>query len=227
MKFLLSLFLLFAFFRFAYADTIYLKNGRSISGIIKRDDGETVELEVDAGSVKFLKSEIKSIAQSPKQDAQALRQQWEISNQDLEERIVVQKLEEERKPRVADFSRGAQGITLDVLLNDKVKARMILDTGASAMVITRDIAQQLRINLVNIKPDIKAQVADGRQIDAKRVIIDKVEVQGVEASNVEAVVLLNETNDLGFGDGLLGMSFLKKFNFKVDQKGKKLILEKF
>ena len=55
---------------------------------------------------------------------------------------------------------------------------------------------------------------------------DVLEVQGVVAKKVEAAVLLDDTGGLGFGDGLLGMSFLKKFNFKVDQREKKLTLEK-
>jgi len=52
------------------------------------------------------------------------------------------------------------------------------------------------------------------------------EVQGVVARKVDCAVLLDDTGDLGFGDGLLGMSFLKRFNFTVDQKQKKLTLEK-
>jgi len=226
MKFLLGLFLLFVFLKVTYADTIYFKNGRSINGIIKKDDGESVELEIDGGSAKFPKSDIKSMARSSEEDAQTLRQQWEINKQALHEKIAAQKLEEELKPRSVDFSPGLQGIVVNVRLNGKTEAKMVLDTGASVTLITKKIADQLNIKFNDAQPEIKMQVADGRQVDARRVIIDKVEVQGVEARDVEVAVLLNETGDLGFGDGLLGMSFLKKFNFRVDQKEKKLILEK-
>jgi clan AA aspartic protease (TIGR02281 family) len=112
-------------------------------------------------------------------------------------------------------------------LNGKVDAKMVLDTGSSLVMITKNVALKLGINLsAATKPDLKAQVADGRQVNAKRIILGTMEVQGVVAKNVEAVVLLDDTGSLGFGDGLLGMSFLNRFNFKVDQKAKKLILER-
>jgi len=90
----------------------------------------------------------------------------------------------------------------------------------------RNIAEELGINLDNIKPDMKATVADGRQVDAKRIVLENVKVENVEADNVEAAVLLGEEGGVDIGDGLLGMSFLSKFNFKIDNKDKKLILEK-
>jgi len=48
----------------SYADTLKLKNGRSIEGIIKKEDAGMVELEIGAGSAKFLKSEIAEILRS-------------------------------------------------------------------------------------------------------------------------------------------------------------------
>lgn len=210
----------------SYADTIYLKNGRSIEGIIKSDDGKNVELEVGINSsLSLLKGEIQSIIKSPAEDLAGLRRQWLKHKAETEERIIKLQLEEEAKPRSVSFSPGLQGIAVDVLIDGKVKARMVLDTGASLVVITRDIADKLGINPGKSQPDMKMQVADGRQIDAKRIIFDRVETQGAEVRNVEGAVLLDEVIP-GFGDGLLGMSFLKKFNFKIDQREKKLILEK-
>jgi len=69
------------------------------------------------------------------------------------------------------------------------------------------------------------QTADGRIIDAKFIILDSVSVEGLEVKNVEAVVLLEEST-MNVGDGLLGMSFLNRFNFQIDTVNKKLILEK-
>ncbi|MFH1398429.1 MAG: hypothetical protein ABIH27_07770 [Candidatus Omnitrophota bacterium] len=51
-------------------------------------------------------------------------------------------------------------------------------------------------------------------------------VQGVEAKEVDAAVLLDEVAGIKFKDGLLGMSFLKKFNFKIDQANNRVILER-
>jgi len=226
-KILFSLFLPLALAQLAYADTVYLNNDRSIEGIVKSDNGKSVELEVGVdSSVTFLKAEIKNIIKSSESDSSILRQKWEKDRLELNEKIARLKEEQEKEPRAINFSHGLQGIVVTVILEDKVSARMVLDTGASLVMISKNVAQELGINLAGAKPDLKAQVADGRQVSVKRIIIGTMEVQGVVAKEVEAAVLLDDTGNLGFGDGLLGMSFLKRFNFKVDQKDKKLTLEK-
>jgi predicted aspartyl protease len=68
-------------------------------------------------------------------------------------------------------------------------------------------------------------VADGRKIHARYVVLDSVSVQGVEARKVEAAVL-SEDRDPNMKDGLLGMSFLKRFKFNIDLQNTKLSLEK-
>lgn len=113
-----------------------------------------------------------------------------------------------------------------MVLNNKVETTMVLDTGASLVLVTRGVAKNLGIKLDNLKPDIKIRVADGRTVDASRIVLKNVRVEDCEAHNIDAVVLMSDRGDFGFRDGLLGMSFLKNFNFKIDHKDKKLILEK-
>lgn len=226
-RFLASVLLTCAFFNFSYADTIYLKNGRSISGIIKKDDGKTVELEVGvSSSVSFLKSEIENIIKAPGGNSAALRKRWEEQKKSRDDYLAGLQPGEGPGPNSAKFSHDPQGMVVNVLLNNKVNARMVLDTGASAIIITKKVADDLGINLDSAQPDMKAQVADGRKVSARRVQFDTVQVEDAEAKGVEGAVLLDDAKDPGFGDGLLGMSFLKRFNFKIDQKEKKLILEK-
>ena len=211
----------------AYADTVYLRNGRSLEGIVKSENDQTIELEVGvASSVTFPKGDIEKIVKSSATETSTLRQGWDKHKLEVDKKIAQLQTEEEKKPSVVNFSHDLQGIVVNVMLNDKVSAKMVLDTGASLVMITRDIAGKLGMDLSNAKPDLKAQVADGRQVNVKRVILRSMEVQGVVAKDVEAVVLLEDAGNLGFGDGLLGMSFLKKFNFNVDQKEKNLTLQK-
>lgn len=217
---------LFGFYTLVYADTLYLLNGRSIEGLIKSEDQDSIELEVGAGIVKFKKSEIGRIDKSSLEESELLRQKWERQKIETEKKILKQQLEEERKPKKVEFLQDSQSIILRVRLNKKVEASLVLDTGASLVVLRRKIAEKLGINLDGIKPDAKMTLADGRQINAKHIILESVEVEGVEARNVEATIMLDDSGNLNFGDGLLGMSFLKRFNFKVDHKDKKLILEK-
>ncbi len=217
--------ILFCFITAAYADTLYLKNGRNIQGLIKSENDNAIELEVNAGIVKFKKSEIDKIEKVSSEEAGRIRKKWEGERKDLQKRISQQQLEEENKPRKQGFFQGAQGILLPVTLNKKVEASLVLDTGASIMMLRKDVAKKLGLDLDTAKFDMQVQLADGRKVNAKLVILESVKVQNSEALNVDAAVLLDES-DINFGEGLLGMSFLSKFNFKVDQKEKKLILEK-
>lgn len=209
----------------ASADTVLLKNGRKIEGIIVKEDSNCLELEVNSGTIKFDRKAVDRINKDvPGQDL--LRQKWQQKKARLEEKISAQKLEEENKPRDAGFLQSAQGIVLDATLNKKTDVKLLLDTGASLVMISAETAKKLGIDPARARPDMVVKVADGRNIRAKSVILKSVKVQSAEADNVEAVFLLDEAGSLGNADGLLGMSFLKRFNFKIDHKENKLILEK-
>ncbi len=230
MKYALRVFFCCSFiliiFAYANADTIKLKNGRSIEGVIKGEDAGTIELEVGSGSVRFLKSEIADIVKSSKGEIEALRERWLMNKIAFDNRLAQQKMEEASRPRKAVLTHNAKGMSILVNLNNKVDAEMVLDTGASLMLITRNIARKLGINLDRLKPDMTVTLADGRSVKAARIILDSVKVEDSQVKNVIASVLMEEGKDLDIGDGLLGMSFLKHFNFKIDQKNKRLILEK-
>lgn len=208
------------------ADTIYLSNGRSLEGFVKSEDENNMEIEVKGGSVKFNKSQIEKIVESTPEEESAIRQRWEKESIEARARMVRQQAEEQSKPRGAELAVSGHNIIVDVLLNRKVEARFVLDTGASYTIITKNIAKKLGIKLDGVKADMTLQVADGRKIDAKHIVIESIRVEKSEAKNVDASVMLDDSVKMDFGDGLLGMSFLKHFNFKIDLKNKKLILEK-
>jgi clan AA aspartic protease (TIGR02281 family) len=93
--------------------------------------------------------------------------------------------------------------------------------------LSNKIAANLGINLnSDSATPVELIVADGRRIKAKMVVLDSVGVQDSEVKNIEAAILSEKETASIPEDGLLGMSFLKKFNFKIDQKNDKLILEK-
>ncbi len=70
------------------------------------------------------------------------------------------------------------------------------------------------------------QIADGSKINSKLITVKIMKVEGVEVQNVEAAVMPAIFSMGDTKDGVLGMSFLKRFNFKVDNKIGKLVLEK-
>ena len=59
---------------------------------------------------------------------------------------------------------------------------------------------------------------------AAAVSLDSVQLGQAQAEDVNATVLLEDSKEIK--DGLLGLSFLSKFHFTLDQTGQKLILRK-
>jgi clan AA aspartic protease (TIGR02281 family) len=225
---ILIFFLLFILTAKAEADTVYLKNGRTIEGIIKSETKDSVELDIGFGSVGFNKNEVERIYKSKPDETEAIRQKWGNDKIKREARIKEERRKIELQPKQIEVSRESGHIFVAAKLNKKIDVNLLMDTGASMIMLTRDTAERLGIKTDSgsAKDIIQLQVADGRKVNGKIVVLDSVNVQGVEVKNVEAAVLFEDIGDTSFKDGLLGMSFLNRFNFKVDYKSGKLTLEK-
>lgn len=109
--------------------------------------------------------------------------------------------------------RRSDHALLDVRFNERATGRLILDTGASLVVIGEDFAHR-----AGMPPDTnrvsEARLADGRVVRGWPIRFARIEVQGARVENVEGVVL-PEAPAEGI-DGLLGMSFLREFYLRVD-----------
>ncbi len=225
---LTAVFLILSGFNFrANADTLYLKNGRSIEGLIRKEDADNVDLEIGFGSMKFSRDQIERIERSSPDGVKLIKQKWEEKR--LREQARDREIEEgkEPEPKQVNMDKQSGHVMVETLLNNKVKANLILDTGSSFILLSSNIANNLGINANPSGGAIVEMVlADGRRIQAKRIILESVSVQGSEVKRVEAAILFQNESGAVPGDGLLGMSFLKNFNFKIDQKNNKLILEK-
>ena len=228
--FFLSVVLIFSFawLRLTCADTLYLKNGRSIEGLIKNESAEGLELDVGFGTIKFSRDEIERIRKSSLEETSDIYQKWEkkrIANKEREEaRKLIES--ENPKPKSVNLQYEKGQIMVEALLNKRIRSTLLLDTGASIVLLSRQIGQQIGPSPVRRRQKVELQLADGRKIKADYVILESLSVQGVEANDVAAAVLSEDIGDIAYKDGLLGMSFLKNFNFKIDQKNNKLILEK-
>ena len=214
----------------ARPDTINLKNGRSIEGLIQKEDEENVVLDVGFGTVKFRKEEIQSMSRSADDEVELIRRQWQQEkNREQEKRsererkAELARQEEESKPKEVSFSSDSGQIAVSTLLNKKIKASLVLDTGASVILLSHRIAEKLDKKVLNKGEAVKVQMADGRQVEAKYIILNSVSVEGFEAKDVGAVVLEDDSN-MDMQDGLLGMSFLNRFGFQIDMINKKLVL---
>jgi len=236
----------------ANADMVYLKNGRSLEGSVVSEDGRGIDLEVGFGRITIEKNQILKIDKSTPEESEVLYQKWEQRKLEANEReaqirlrkekeqieavpsqekyqVVKEEARKESKPHYIDIDPKDRHIVVDAFLNKKIHASLMLDTGASIVMLSKAIGQRLGVDL-NIDPNDKAgivtmTVADGRKIQAKYVRLESIKVESAEVENVAAAVLLEDTEDTRLFDGLLGMSFLSKFNFKVDRENNRLILE--
>jgi hypothetical protein len=107
-------------------------------------------------------------------------------------------------------------IIIPVVFRNKgsnVKARMILDTGASITTLYSSLASQLDLNK-NKLTRARSINANGVPSDSLLTKVDHIEVDDKILANSEVVVIPSLSN-IG-ADGLLGNSFLRFFNFTID-----------
>ena len=108
-------------------------------------------------------------------------------------------------------------------LNGQVSARFLLDTGASAVQVSRAMAAKLKLKSEAAKT-VPVMLAGGSYVRGRVVDIHEVALGAARVHDVKAIVL--ERDSLGVADGLLGMSFLENFIFSIDTQKGELILER-
>ncbi len=246
--------ILAAFFLFftttTYADTIHLKNGKSLQGLITQEDGNIVEINVGGGTVVFRASEIERINRSTPQEIETIKKDWEVEKSQSEktkaydqaakekslarwEAMVEEekRLGEERRQadaniRTVPVASDRGHIFVDAVLNGDVHASLIIDTGCPSVLLTASMGRKLGLDLENVRDALEIMVLDGKH-RVLGTLLKSVRLGDVEEKNIMADVLLEDTPEVkrSLRDGLLGMSFLKRFNVTLDQKRKKLIFK--
>jgi len=130
-------------------------------------------------------------------------------------RKALKKVSTKGEKRVKLIKKG-NAYYVNVLLNDKVEAKLHLDTGAWGILLSNEIAKKLSLGKVYKGHSI---VADGRKVLVTCFKLKSVSLNGNKVKNVEASYYNTP------GDGLLGMSYLKHFNFQIDTETDELILK--
>jgi aspartyl protease family protein len=100
---------------------------------------------------------------------------------------------------------------------DGTMIRMIVDTGASTIALTRSDAEAIGINVDALADGGTAATAGG-DVAVKPTMLDRVEIDGIAKDNVQAVVV-----DTEMRQSLLGQSFLSRLD-SVTVEGDKMIL---
>ncbi len=121
------------------------------------------------------------------------------------------------------LTKTAYGMTVKTVLNGDTTCILAVDTGASTVLISKEIADRIETNPNETIEKVKFTLADGSMTESRVIIIKSVRIGNSTVYDVPAAV---SDKPPGTGiDGLLGMSFLNNFNIKLDVANEKLILE--
>jgi clan AA aspartic protease (TIGR02281 family) len=124
------------------------------------------------------------------------------------------------KEFVIPLKHEPQGWVADVILNGTQRARMLVDTGAETCCISVEMAKKLGLTGMSGK---RAVVSGAVGMAMSRaVVLDSVQVGGAKEFLVQTVLLPNSPGV----DGLLGMTFLNRYQVSLDTKKNALSLKR-
>jgi clan AA aspartic protease (TIGR02281 family) len=96
----------------------------------------------------------------------------------------------------------------------EIEVNLLLDTGASQIVLNRAVADQLGI--ITLKKG-SAQVAGGSRISTQLGKVSYVKVGPHKMKDASVLIIPHEGAPLNYS-GLLGMNFLKQVEYSIDYK---------
>ena len=126
--------------------------------------------------------------------------------------IAKQKLKETMQTRVqVDANRIVVPVTL-VNHGVALEVNLVLDTGASQIVLHRDVAEKL--NIIALRKGL-AQVAGGKNIYVETGQVDQFKVGPFQMEKTSVLIIAHEGPPTIY-KGLLGMNFLKNVQYTID-----------
>jgi clan AA aspartic protease (TIGR02281 family) len=111
--------------------------------------------------------------------------------------------------------KGSNTITVEASING-VKGKFVIDTGATFVTVKKAFAERAGLKIAGER--IKLNTANGT-VDGLLTQAKSVKVRSLESQKVQLVIQLDDADDYGGGtDGLIGMSFLSRFDVHMDGK---------
>jgi aspartyl protease family protein len=111
---------------------------------------------------------------------------------------------------------------VETIINGKHTKPMMLDTGASLVLIPQGLAREIGLTPAATDRSLDLKLADGRTVQAKLMKLDSLQVGKFTAEKVPCAVL---PADLSQAPALLGQTFLRLFSYRVNPQTQKLTLK--
>jgi clan AA aspartic protease (TIGR02281 family) len=115
------------------------------------------------------------------------------------------------------FERRGTLMLVEALLNDRLTAPFLVDTGASGVMIPEQIASQLGLRIGSDTPRAPVQTANG-VVAAPVVSLDSVQLGAARVEGLEALV------SSSMSIGLLGGTFFNNFVYQIDAAASEISL---
>lgn len=127
----------------------------------------------------------------------------------------------EEAQSIALLRHGAHFLVKSKVNNTGLK--LLIDTGATTTSISEDVLDKIkRGGEYRLLGNYTINTAAG-QIEAPVYRIKSLQVGDYQVTNLAIIVLPN--SNLGGANGLLGMNFLREFEFRIDQQKSRLYLQ--
>jgi predicted aspartyl protease len=162
-----------------------------------RQKDQEIERERELENQRQIEQELQRVREQ--EAAERLRQAQEAKEQMLETKVVI------------EGNRILVPVTL-VNHGSQLETLMLLDTGASQMVIQRDIADQL--NVVTLRKGL-SQVAGGNIIQTEMGQLSYMMVGPIRMNDPTVIIINHEGAPVKY-KGLLGMNFLRNVQYRID-----------
>jgi clan AA aspartic protease (TIGR02281 family) len=174
----------------------------------------------EKGTVHFT-DDISSIPEKYLENVEERKTPKGTPDQEVREKSAPASAQETSKPEGFEVHlvRRHELWLAEVILNDRLKRYLVVDTGASLTLISRQIADELGIIIDENSPSIPGSTVSGF-ILTPLVTLSSIRVGKAELKDVDVAVYTMPSGN----DGLLGNSFLNQFRVMIDSVNGKMIL---
>lgn len=153
----------------------------------------------------------------------AIQPLLELPNYRVKAEALLVKIESAlKRPESIALIRQGEHFIVDALINNNTEVSLMLDTGASISLLSEPAFEELsQYSEMTYLEDIQMSTAGG-VIVASLYQVNEIAIQGYVVNDFVFAVssFVSDKND-----GLLGMNFLKQFDFHIDQTNSSLILQ--